>query len=60
MVNVGSRSGRVPNEIVEADELAIQYSAAGGNSYRSSIVRVLDGLAARASSGWGTGCCAIR
>jgi len=37
---------RAHNEIVEADELARQYSAAGNNSYRSSVVKVLDGLAA--------------
>src|SRR5690606_30892251 len=34
------------NGIVEADELARQYSAAGCNSYRNSVVKVLDGLAA--------------
>jgi hypothetical protein len=35
-----------PNGIVEADELACQYEATGRNSYRSSVVKVLDGLAA--------------
>jgi hypothetical protein len=34
------------NGIVEAAELARQYSAAGDTSYRSSVVKVLDGLAA--------------
>ena len=38
---------RLPhNEIVEAVELAGQCEAAGNNAYRSSVVKVLDGLAA--------------
>jgi hypothetical protein len=35
-----------PNEIVEAVEQISQSFAAGCNSYRSSVVKVLDGLAA--------------
>jgi hypothetical protein len=34
------------NEIVEADDLARQDEATGSNSYRGSIVKMLDGLAA--------------
>jgi hypothetical protein len=34
------------NGIVEAVEHARQYSAAGCNSYRSSVVKMLGGLAA--------------
>ena len=36
----------LPNGIVEAVELARQYSAAGCNPYRGSVMKVLDGLAA--------------
>ena len=35
-----------PNELVEADGLARWYSAAGNNSYRGSVVKVLDRPAA--------------
>lgn len=43
----GSRSRRAqPNGIVEADRLAVQSYAAGENSYRSSVEKVLDGPAA--------------
>ena len=41
-----SDSGPRHNEIVEAVELAGQYEAAGNNSYRRSVVKMLDGLAA--------------
>jgi hypothetical protein len=41
-VTIGMRH----NEIVEAVRLAVQSYAAGENSYRSSVVTVLDGLAA--------------
>jgi hypothetical protein len=35
-----------PNEIVEAVRLAIQCEVAAENSYRSSVVKALDGPAA--------------
>jgi hypothetical protein len=38
------------NEIVEADELAGRYEAAGSNSYRRAVAKVPDGLAAELSA----------
>jgi hypothetical protein len=41
-----SITGRWSNGIVEAVRLAIQSNAGGENSYRSWVVKVLDGPAA--------------
>jgi hypothetical protein len=46
MTHSAACSEALPNGIVEAVRLAVQYEVAGENSYRGSIVKVLDGPAA--------------